>query len=110
MLKNDQVLTVFSNLLQTGQVVRYFADVLVNFLVSSKLDILKQPDIPASKLVLHLFHLLFVAVAKCPLDRKCVLQPYGSTIMDVCVKNASEMERPHGYMQLLHSMFHTLSG
>jgi transformation/transcription domain-associated protein len=110
MLKNDQVLTVFSNLLQTGQVVRYFADVLVNFLVSSKLDILKQPDIPASKLVLHLFHLLFVAVAKCPLDCKCVLQPYVSTIMDVCVKNASEMERPHGYMQLLHSMFHTLSG
>jgi transformation/transcription domain-associated protein len=110
MLKNDQLLTVFSNLLQTAQVVRCFADVLVNFLVTSKLDILKQPDTPASKLVLHLFQLLFVAVAKSSWDCECILQPYVSTIMDACVKNASEIEKPHGYIQLLHSMFHALSG
>jgi transformation/transcription domain-associated protein len=57
MLNNNQLLVVFSALLQTDTVARYFADVLVNFLVSNKLDVLKQPDTPASKLVLHLFQL-----------------------------------------------------
>eukprot|EP00253_Pinus_taeda_P034578 PITA_34578 len=109
MLKNDQLLSVYSNLLQTAQVVRYIADVLVNFLVCSKLDTLKQPDTPASKLALRLFHLLFVVVAKFSGDCECVLRPYVSTIVDTCVKNASEIEKPHGYMQLLHSMFRALS-
>lgn len=110
MINNNQLLVVFSTLLQTAKVVRYFADVLVNFLVSTKLDVLKQPDTPASKLVLQLFRALFVAVAKSPGDCERVLQPYVSTIMEVCMKNATEIEKPHGFMQLLRTMFRPLSG
>ncbi|GLJ07095.1 hypothetical protein SUGI_0058030 [Cryptomeria japonica] len=110
MLNNNQLLLIFTTLLQTPKVVRYFADVLVNFLVSTKLDVLKQSDTPASKLVLQLFRLLFVAVAKSPTDCERVLQPHVSTIMEVCMKNATEIDKPHGYMQLLRSMFRALSG
>jgi hypothetical protein len=44
-------LTVVCGLLV--QVTRHFADVLVNYLVTHKLDTLKQPDSPSAKLVLQ---------------------------------------------------------
>jgi transformation/transcription domain-associated protein len=38
------------------------------------------------------------------------LHLYTSTIMEVCMKNATEIENPQGYMQLLCTMFRALSG
>ncbi|XP_058091042.1 uncharacterized protein LOC131237348 isoform X3 [Magnolia sinica] len=110
MISNTQLLHIFSTLLQAPKVLRPFADVLVNFLVSSKLDVLKNPDTPAAKLVLHLFRLLFVAVAKAPSDCERILQPHVPVIMEVCMKNATEVEKPLGYMQLLRTMFRALNG
>uniref|UniRef100_A0A5B6YTI9 Putative transcription-associated protein 1 n=1 Tax=Davidia involucrata TaxID=16924 RepID=A0A5B6YTI9_DAVIN len=110
MICNTQVVHIFSNLLQTPKVFRPFGDVLVNFLVSSKLDVLKHPDSPAAKLVLHLFRLLFNAVAKAPSDCERMLQPHVPVIMEACMKNATEVERPLGYLQLLRTMFRPLAG
>ncbi|KAA8531972.1 hypothetical protein F0562_006886 [Nyssa sinensis] len=110
MICNTQLVNIFSNLLQTPKVFRPFGDVLVNFLVSSKLDVLKHPDSPAAKLVLHLFRLLFNAVAKAPSDCERILQPHVPVIMEACMKNASEVERPLGYLQLLRTMFRALAG
>lgn len=93
-----------------SQVTKHFADVLVNYLVTSKLDTLKQPDTPAAKLVLQLFRYLFVAVAKFSADCERVLQPHVITLMETCMKNATEVEKPLGYMQLLRTMFRALSG
>ncbi|KAJ7944172.1 transformation/transcription domain-associated protein-like [Quillaja saponaria] len=89
---------------------RPFADVLVNFLVSSKLDVLKQPDSAAAKLVLHIFQFIFSAVAKAPADFERILQPNVPIIMEVCMKYAIEVEKPLGYIQLLRTMFKALTG
>lgn len=110
MISNTQLFRVFSSLLQTPKVFRPFADVLVNFLVNNKLDILKQPDSPAAELVLDLFRCLFGAVAKAPSDCERILQPHVLVIMESCMKNAAEVEKPIGYLQLLQTMFHALAG
>ncbi|KAG6555625.1 hypothetical protein Mapa_002860 [Marchantia paleacea] len=110
MLGNQQLLQIFSTLLQTQKVTRHFADVLVNYLVNYKLEVLKQPDLPAAKLVLQLFRYLFVAVVKFPADCERVLQPHVLTLMECCMKNATEVDKPLGYMQLLRIMFRALSG
>ncbi|XP_077231461.1 uncharacterized protein LOC143864410 isoform X2 [Tasmannia lanceolata] len=110
MINNTQLLHIFSTLLQAPKVLKPFSDVLVNFLVSSKLDVLKNPDVPAAKLVLQLFRFLFVAVAKAPSDCERILQPHVSVIMEVCMKNAIEVDKPLGFMQLLRTMFRSLHG
>ncbi|KAG9129909.1 hypothetical protein Leryth_007000 [Lithospermum erythrorhizon] len=110
MISNTQLVHLFSTLLQVLKVFRPFADVLVNFLVSSKLDVLKLPDSPAAKLVLHLFRFLFGAVSKAPADCERILQPHVPVIMESCMKHATEVEKPIGYLQLLRTMFRALSG
>jgi transformation/transcription domain-associated protein len=110
MLVNNQLLQIFSTLLSTHKVTRHFADVLVNYLVTHKLDTLKQPDSPSAKLVLQLFRYLFVAVAKFSADSERVLQPHVTILMETCMKNAIEVDKPLGYMQLLRTMFRALSG
>ncbi|XP_011099839.1 transcription-associated protein 1 isoform X3 [Sesamum indicum] len=110
MISNSQLVHIFSTLLQAPKVFRPFADVLVNFLVNSKLDVLKHPDSPAAKLVLHLFRFLFSAVAKAPSDCERILQPHVPVIMETCMKNATEIERPIAYLQLLRTMFRALAG
>ncbi|XP_072974683.1 uncharacterized protein [Typha angustifolia] len=109
MITNTQLLHIFSTLLQTAKVLRPFTDVLINFLVGSKLDALKHPDTPAAKLVLQLFRFLFIAAAKAPAECERILQPHMPVIMEVCMKNASEIDKPLGYMNLLRSMFHALN-
>lgn len=110
MISNNQLVHIFSALLQAPKVFRPFADVLVNFLVNSKLDVLKHPDAPAAKLVLHLFRFVFNAVAKSPSDCERILQPHVSVTMETCMKNASEVEKPIAYLQLLRTMFRALAG
>lgn len=110
MISNTQLVHIFSTLLQAPKVFRPFADVLVNFLVSNKLDVLKHPDSPAAKLILHLFRFLFGAVAKAPSDCERILQPHVPVIMETCMKNATEVERPLGHLQLLRTMFRALAG
>ncbi|KAL8160447.1 hypothetical protein V2J09_001984 [Rumex salicifolius] len=108
MISNNQLILIFSTLL--AKVFRSFADVVINFLVSSKLDALKQPESPASKLVLHLFRLLFVAASKFPSESERILLPHVSVIMETCMRSATEIEKPIGYLQLLRTVFHALAG
>ncbi|KAM1426046.1 hypothetical protein TB2_017954 [Malus domestica] len=109
MICNTQLVHIFSTLLQAPKVYRPFADVLVNYLVNSKLDVLKHPDTPSAKLVLHLFQFIFGAVRKAPSDFERILQPHVPVIMEVCMKNATEVEKPLGYMKLLHATFQALA-
>ncbi|XP_010436242.1 PREDICTED: probable transcription-associated protein 1, partial [Camelina sativa] len=110
MIDNTQLVQIFATLLQAPKVYKPFADVLINFLVSSKLDVLKNPDSAATKLVLHLFRCLFGAVSKAPSDFERILQPQVPIIMEVCMKNATEIENTLGYMQLLRIVFRGLAG
>nr|XP_029116772.1 transformation/transcription domain-associated protein isoform X3 [Elaeis guineensis] len=110
MITNTQLLQIFSTLLQASKVIRPFTDVLINFLVSSELDALKHPDTPAAKLVLQLFRFLFIAAAKFPTECERILQPHIPVIIEVCMKNATEVGKPLGYMHLLRSMFRSVSG
>ncbi|KNA06133.1 hypothetical protein SOVF_183880 [Spinacia oleracea] len=110
MTSNNQLVLIFSTMLQAAKVFRPFSDVLINFLASSKLDVLKQPDSPAAKLVLHLFHLLLGAVAKFPTDSERILLPHVSVIIEVCMKNIIEAEKPIGYLQLLQILFRAFAG
>jgi transformation/transcription domain-associated protein len=109
-IDNTQLVQIFATLLQAPKVYKPFADVLINFLVSSKLDVLKNPDSAATKLILHLFRCLFGAVSKAPSDFERILQPQVPLIMEVCMKNATEVEKPLGYMQLLRTVFRGLAG
>jgi transformation/transcription domain-associated protein len=106
---NSQLLHVFSALLQIHKVIRPFADVLINYLVNNKMETLKQPDTPAAKLVLQLFRFIFLTASKASTECERVLQPHVSVIMDICMKNAPEVEKPLGYMHLMRSMFRSLS-
>ncbi|KAK8962950.1 hypothetical protein KSP40_PGU020559 [Platanthera guangdongensis] len=110
MITNIQLLHIFANLIQNPKVLRPLADVLVNYLVSSKLDSLKHPDTPSGKLVLQLFRYLFLSVAKAPTECERMLQPHIPVIFDICMKNAIEVDKPLGYMYLLRSMFKSLNG
>lgn len=110
MISNTQLVHIFSTLLQAPKVYKPFADVLVNFLVGHKLDVLKNPESPAAKLVLHLFRFIFGAVAKAPSDFERILQPHVPVIMEACMKNATIIEKPLGYLQLLRTMFRALTG
>ncbi|KAK4773935.1 hypothetical protein SAY87_028954 [Trapa incisa] len=110
MISNTQLILIFSTLLQATKVCRPFADVLVNFLVNCKLDVLKNPDAPATKLVLQLFWFIFTAVTKAPSDFERILQPHVPIIMETCIKCATEVEKPLAYMKLLQMMFRPLSG
>ncbi|KAJ4791719.1 Transformation/transcription domain-associated protein [Rhynchospora pubera] len=106
---NTQFLHVFSTLLQVPKVVRPFADVLINYLVSNKMETLKQPDTPSAKLVLQLFRFVFLTASKFPTECERVLQPHVPVIMDICMKNAPEVEKPLGYMHLMRSVFRSLN-
>ncbi|XP_074308594.1 transcription-associated protein 1-like isoform X2 [Silene latifolia] len=110
MISNNQLVLIFSTLLQAAKVFRPCADVLINFLVSSKLDVLKHLDLPPAKLVLHLCNLLFAAVTKFPSDSERILLPHVPVIIEACMKNITEVEKPIGYLQLLKTMFHALGG
>ncbi|CAN8229179.1 unnamed protein product [Cochlearia groenlandica] len=110
MIDSSQLVPIFATLLQTPKVYKPFADVLINFLVSSNLDVLKNPDSAATKLVLQLFRCLFGAVSKAPSDFERILQPQVPVIMEVCMKNATEIEKPFGYIQLLRTVFRGLAG
>ncbi|XP_047310383.1 transformation/transcription domain-associated protein-like [Impatiens glandulifera] len=110
MITNTQLVHIFSTLLQMPKVFRPFADVLVNFLVNSKLEMLKHPDSPEAKLVLHLFRFLFGAVAKAPSECERILQPHVLVIMETCMKNTTEVGKPLGYLHLLRTMFRALAG
>jgi transformation/transcription domain-associated protein len=110
MVDSIQLVTVFAALLQNVQVSRTFADVLAHYLVNNKLELLKQPDLPQAKLLLQLLRLLFSAVAKYPAECESVMRPHVLTLMETCMKNATELDKPIGYMQLLRIMFRALSG
>ncbi|XP_010548285.1 PREDICTED: transformation/transcription domain-associated protein-like isoform X2 [Tarenaya hassleriana] len=110
MIDNTQLVQIFSTLLVAPKVCKPLADVLINFLVSNKLDVLRNPDSAATKLVLHLFRCTFGAVAKAPSDFERILQPHVPVIMEVCMKNSTEIEKPLGYMQLLRTVFRALAG
>lgn len=110
MIGNTQLVHICSTLLLASKNPKPFADVLVNFLVSSKLDVLKHPDSPAAKLVLQLFRYLFGAVAKAPADYERILQPHVPVILETCMKNATEVEKPFAYLDLLRIMFRALAG
>ncbi|RID59278.1 hypothetical protein BRARA_F02519 [Brassica rapa] len=110
MINNNQLVQIFAALLQAPKVYKPFADVLINLLVSSKLDVLKNPESDATKLVLHLFRCIFGAVTKAPSDFERILQHHVPAIMEVCMKNATEVEKPLGYMQLLRTVFRGLAG
>ncbi|KAJ6743970.1 ATAXIA TELANGIECTASIA MUTATED ATM -RELATED [Salix purpurea] len=86
MISNTQLVHIFSSLLQSFE------------------------NSPAAKLVLNLFRFIFGAVSKAPAEFERILQPHVLVIMEVCMKNATEVEKPLGYMQLLQTMFRALAG
>lgn len=108
MIENTQLICLFSAFLQFPKIGHLVADVLANFLVSSKLDLLKDPDLPAGELVLQLFQSIFSAAANAP-KFEHILQQYICVILDVCLKNVAEVENSFLYLKLVRMMFCALS-
>lgn len=108
MLSNNQILHILSSLQQAPMVFRPSAEVLVNFLVTSKLSLLKQHDSSAAKVVLYLFRFIFSAVAKSPSSYECILQPHLHVIFETCMKSITETEMPLNHLLLLRTMFRAL--
>lgn len=110
MLSNNQKFYIFSYLQQAPVAFRSSACVLLNFLVTNKLSLLKQHDSSAARLVLNLFHLIFGVVAKSPSSYECILQPHLHVIFETCMKSLTENETPLGYLLLLRTIFRSLDG
>eukprot|EP00898_Chlorokybus_atmophyticus_P003741 jgi/Chlat1/4368/Chrsp29S04524 len=110
MLQNEHLIQLAANMLvQHPNSARFFMDVVLNHLVSARLDTLRTPECPAAKLQLKLFTLVFKAVVKYP-DTQVVLRPHVVPIVEACIKSASELPDCSGYMQLLRAMFRALAG
>lgn len=110
MLSNNQILYIFSYLQQSPVVFRPSICVLVNFLVTNKLSLLKQHDLSEAKLVLNLFRFISGLVAKSPSSYECILQPHLHVIFETCMKSLTENETPRGYLLLLRTIFRALEG
>ncbi|KAG7568513.1 Protein kinase domain [Arabidopsis thaliana x Arabidopsis arenosa] len=78
-------------LVSNDQLVQMFAapKILGNLLVSSKLDVLKNPNSDATKVVLHLCRCIFTVFTKPPPDFEGILQHHVPVIMEVCMKNTT---------------------
>lgn len=111
---SPQAIIVPQNFLVIGNVSKYFADILLNFLVEN-LDFLDVPadDANAStttlrtrraSAVLRLFRLLSASINLIPMNEP-VLRRHATAIVQKTLKYARDAEDPHGYLQMLRALF-----
>lgn len=116
-VENPASLTIPQHFLANSSISKYFADILLNFLVD-KLSIL-DVAIPRSTLplsreqkvaqsFLKLFKILFASVSLFPANEP-VLRLHIGTIVRRCLHCATNAEDPHNYLQMLRALFKTLT-
>ena len=105
-LENQAMLTVPQHLLANSNVSRMFADILLNSIVS-RLRSLSGPDSAQASILLRLFKIVFGAVTLFP-ENELVLRPHLSTLVNTCLKNASEEKDPLNYLHLLKALFRSI--
>jgi phosphatidylinositol kinase/protein kinase (PI-3 family) len=120
-------LAIPQHFLTNTNISKYFADILLNFLVSrlSELGAELPDDLSAQTAVtmshrgprvtdksaqglLRLFRILFASVTLFPLNEP-VLKPHLSTIVRGCLSYAAKCEDPGNYLQLLRALFKSLT-
>lgn len=115
-VENPAALMIPQHFLANSNISKYFADILLNFLVD-KLSIL-DVAIPHSttslsheqrkaQSFLKLFKILFASVTLFPTNEP-VLRLHIGTIVRRCLHCATNAEDPHNYLQMLRALFKTL--
>ncbi|XP_020879800.1 uncharacterized protein LOC9312950 isoform X2 [Arabidopsis lyrata subsp. lyrata] len=83
LIYNKQLVQIFAELRQVPKLYKPFSDGLISLLVSIKLDVLKNPDYGAAKLILHLFICILGDDTKTQSDIERILQHHELVIMEV---------------------------
>lgn len=115
---SPQAIIVPQNFLVLGSMSKYFADILLNFLVEN-LEVLDIPagdeDTPTASVksrrsgaILHLFRILFASINLFPMNEP-VLRQHATTIVRKALKYAKVAEDPYAYLQMLRAFFKTVS-
>lgn len=116
-VENPAALIIPQQFLANDNISKYFADILLNFLVDNLavLDVplpqtakdLTQKEKIAQSL-LKLFKILFASVSFFPTNEP-VLRLHIGSLVRKCLKHAATAKDPHNYLQMLRALFKTLT-
>lgn len=115
---NPFAISVPQNFLVHGNMSKYFADILLNFLVDN-LELLEVPVYEGdannhtlgqkrAATVMRLFRLLFASVTLFPTNEP-VIRQHVTTIVRKSLKFARSADNPYSYLQMLKSFFKAVS-
>lgn len=116
-VENPQAIIIPQHFLANNSVSKYFADILLNFLVDS-LELLDVDAFSTSEktiqgkrasALLRLFCIMFASVNLFA-SNEPVLRPHVATIVRKSLKFATQADDPHAYLQLLRSFFKAING
>ena len=107
-LANHVMSTILQHFLANSHMSRYFADILLGFLVS-RIKELGSTDEPQSAVLLRLFKLVFGSITLFP-ENEPVLRPHLSTIVVSAMRCASHVPQPLYFFSLLRALFKSIGG
>lgn len=114
---NPAALAIPQHFLANNNISKYFADILLNFLVARMPELGVSPPtlgaVPSSaqaraQSLLRLFKILFASVTLFAMNEP-VLRMHLGTVVRGCLHHASRCEDPFIYLQLLRSLFKSLT-
>lgn len=105
-MKNPSALAIPQSFLGNINISKYFADILLSFLVEKMKDVTGKDEKYAATL-LQLSKILFYSVARFP-DNEPVLRPHMGRIVRDCLHYASCQKDPSFYLQMLWNLFKAL--
>ncbi|OSX75809.1 hypothetical protein BU14_0219s0009, partial [Porphyra umbilicalis] len=109
-VRNTAVLAIPQHFLANVNISKYFADILLSFVVSQlpELGVAPSPAARRAPALLRLFKILFASVTLFS-DNEPVLHPHLATIVRGCLTHAAAQREPGNYLQLLRALFKSLS-
>lgn len=109
-VRNSAVLAIPQHFLANVNISKYFADILLSFVVSQlpQLGSVASTHARRAPALLRLFKILFASVTLFS-DNEPVLHPHLATIVRGCLTHAAAQLEPGNYLQLLRALFKSLS-
>lgn len=117
MVENPAALMVPQHFLANSNISKYFADILLNFLVENleTLDVaipktarILTTEENVAQSFLKLFKILFASLSLFPTNEP-VLRRHIGVIVRRCLERAGKAQDPHNYLQMLRALFKTLT-
>lgn len=113
-VENPAAIAIPQHFLQNNNISKYFADILLNFLISHMSELGSGPSESTvtnekrAQALLRLFRILFASVSLFPRNEP-VFKPHLNTIVRDCLFHASRCNRPAHFLSLLRALFRSLN-